>query len=83
MFIRVMIVAAYIYPDIMQSILIPGAMMFLGLAGVTLFFFVSSRGERVVVVEDEKKGNYESPFQLVPALQFAALIVMIKFIAIL
>jgi uncharacterized membrane protein (DUF4010 family) len=30
---------------------------------------------------DEKKREYESPFQLLPALQFAGLIVLIKFIS--
>jgi uncharacterized membrane protein (DUF4010 family) len=44
---------------------------------------MSAWKEKVPVVKAEKEGNYESPFQLVPALQFAGLIVIIKFLAIL
>ena len=83
MFIRVVVVAAYIYPPILDSILIPGGVMFLGLTGMMVYYFLWSRSEKVPVVSEEKKGNYESPFQLVPALQFAGLILIIKFIAIL
>jgi uncharacterized membrane protein (DUF4010 family) len=83
MFIRVVIVAAYIYPQILDSILLPGGVMFLGLAGVTAYYLINAWKEKVPVVKSEKEGNYESPFQLVPALQFAGLIVVIKFFAIL
>ncbi len=57
--------------------------MFIGLAGVTAYLFVNTWKEKIPVVKSEKEGNYESPFQLVPALQFAGLIVIIKFVAIL
>jgi uncharacterized membrane protein (DUF4010 family) len=83
MFIRVIVVAAYIYPTILDSIIVPGMMMFIGLAGVTAYLFVNTWKEKIPVVKSEKEGNYESPFQLVPALQFAGLIVIIKFVAIL
>lgn len=83
MFIRVIVVAAYIYPAILDSIIVPGMMMFIGLAGVTGYLFVNTWKEKIPVVKSEKEGNYESPFQLVPALQFAGLIVIIKFVAIL
>lgn len=83
MFIRVLIVAAYIYPAILDSILLPGSMMFLWLGWVTLYYFLGAWKEKIPVVKAEKEGNYESPFQLVPALQFAWLIVIIKFFAIL
>jgi uncharacterized membrane protein (DUF4010 family) len=83
MFVRVIVVAAYIYPTILDSILLPGTIMFLGLAGVTVYHLINAWKEKVPVVKSEKEGNYESPFQLMPALQFAGLIVIIKFIAIL
>lgn len=83
MFIRVIVVAAYIYPSILDSILLPGTMMFLGLAGVTVYHLMNAWKEKIPAVKSEKEGNYESPFQLVPALQFAGLIVIIKFVAIL
>jgi uncharacterized membrane protein (DUF4010 family) len=83
MFIRVMVVASYIYPTILDSILLPGIMMFVWLASVTVWNLMKAWKEKVPVVTSEKEGNYESPFQLLPALQFAGLIVIIKFIAIL
>lgn len=82
MFIRVVVVAAYIYPPILDSIVIPGGIMFFGLAWVTLYYLINAWKEKVPVVKSEKEGNYESPFQLMPALQFAWLIVIIKFISI-
>jgi uncharacterized membrane protein (DUF4010 family) len=43
---------------------------------------VNAWKEKVPIVKSEKEGNYESPFQLVPALQFAGLIVIIKFLSV-
>jgi len=83
MFIRVIIVAAYIYPAILESIALPAAMMFFGLAGITWYHLIHAWKEKIPVVKSEQEGNYESPFQLIPALQFAGLIIIIKFIAIL
>lgn len=83
MFLRVVVVGSYIYPPILNSIIFPGGMMFLGLAWVTIFYLVQAWDEKVPVIPEEKEGNYESPFQLVPALHFAGLIIVIKFIAIL
>ncbi len=81
MFLRVLIVAAVIYPKILESITLPAIFMFLGLFGMALFYFYESRQEKVPVYEDEKKESYESPFQLLPALQFAGLIVIVKFLS--
>lgn len=71
MFLRVLIVAAVIYPRILETITRPALFMLLGLTGMTLYYFFESRNERIPVQDDEKKESYESPFQLVPALQFA------------
>lgn len=57
--------------------------MFLWLTSVTFFYGAKAYREKIPVVNAEKEWNYESPFQLIPALQFAGLIVIIKFIAIL
>lgn len=81
MFLRVLIVAAVIYPRILETITRPALFMLLGLTGMTLYYFFESRNERIPVQDDEKKESYESPFQLVPALQFAWLIVVVKFIS--
>ncbi len=80
MFLRVIIVAAYIYPNILNSIIIPWGVMFVSLVGIMMYYFILSRHEKVAVVEEEK-WNYESPFQLIPALQFAWLIIVIKFLS--
>lgn len=81
MFIRVIVVAAYIYPLILTSILIPGGVMFIALMWAMIYYFFLSRHEKIPVVEEEKKWAYESPFQLLPALQFAGLIIFIKFLS--
>lgn len=83
MFLRVMVVAVYIYPPIITSIVIPGCMMFLGLVFMMGYYFLTSRHEITPISVEEKRWTYESPFQLIPALQFAWLILVIKFIAIL
>jgi uncharacterized membrane protein (DUF4010 family) len=81
MFIRVIVVAAYLYIAIIQSIWIPATVMFIGIAWTTLYYYLKTKNERITVKVDEKKREYESPFQLLPALQFAGLIVLIKFIS--
>ncbi len=83
MFIRVVIVAWYIFPEILTSILLPGWVMFVTLTLAMLYYLHASWGEKTPIKPDEKKDAYKSPFQLIPALQFAGLIVIIKFIAIL
>lgn len=83
MFIRVVIVAWYIFPSILDSIIFPGGVMFAALTGSMLYYLYASWGETTPMRPDEKKDAYKSPFQLIPALQFAGLIVIIKFVAIL
>lgn len=55
MFLRVVVVAWYIFPNILESIVIPGAVMFLTLAGTTLYFLRASWGEHMPVRPDEEK----------------------------
>ncbi len=81
MFLRVVLVAFVIYPPIIGALLIPGGMMFFGLSAMALYYFLESRHEKIILASDEKKDSYESPFQLIPAMQFAWLIVVIKFIS--
>jgi uncharacterized membrane protein (DUF4010 family) len=82
MFLRVIIVAGIIYPTILTSIWIPATVMFIGLSGMALYYFIQSRQETGVPVDTTEKKEYESPFQLLPAMQFAGLIVIIKFLSI-
>lgn len=71
MFLRVIIVAAIIYPTILTSIWIPAIIMFIGLSGMTIYYLVQSRQETGTPVDTAEKKEYESPFQLIPAMQFA------------
>lgn len=84
MFIRVILVAFVIYPPILASILIPALVMFAGLAGYALYAYFQTRRESTKESEtDTSEKEYESPFQLGPAIQFAGLIVIIKFLSVL
>lgn len=82
MFIRVVLVAFVIYPPILTTILFPASVMFMGLLAMTGFIFFQARKEvSTKEIETETK-EYESPFQLLPAIQFAGLIVIIKFLSV-
>jgi uncharacterized membrane protein (DUF4010 family) len=84
MFLRVIIVAFVIYPPILASIIVPALVMFVWLSGYAGYAYLQTRREssKPATVDTEEK-EYESPFQLVPAMQFAWLIVVIKFLSIL
>ncbi len=81
MFIRVIVVAGYLYLQILETIWLPATIMFAGLIGSTLYYYLKTRDEKVIVWLDEKKREYESPFKIIPALQFAGLIVIVKFVS--
>lgn len=71
MFIRVIIVAFVIYPPILSTILLPASIMFLGLLAMTVFVFFQARKEGSTKEIETEAKEYESPFQLLPAIQFA------------
>ena len=48
---------------------------------MALYYFLASLHEKIAITPDEQKDTYESPFQLLPAIEFAGLIVVIKFIS--
>jgi len=79
MFIRVIAISGFYSPAIVGTIIIPAGVMFLGLVGVAFYLVRKSSRERIVQIEEKTK--YESPFQLIPALQFAVMVVGIKFMA--
>lgn len=83
MFLRVLIVAGIIYPNILTTIWIPATVMFIGLSGMAIYYYRESLKETPAPIDEEKEKEYESPFQLIPAMQFAWLIVVIKFFSIL
>lgn len=82
MFLRVIIIAWGIYPKILTAIWIPATVMFFGLSGMALYYFLESLKEKVVPIDSNEKKEYESPFQLIPAIEFAGLIAVIKFLSI-
>lgn len=49
MFLRVVLVAAYLYIDILASLWIPATAMFFGLAGMTLYYYLKTRNEKIIV----------------------------------
>jgi uncharacterized membrane protein (DUF4010 family) len=79
MFIRVIAISGFYSPAIVSTIIIPASVMFLALVGVAFSLVRKSSRERIVQIEEKTK--YESPFQLLPALQFAGMVVAIKFVA--
>lgn len=82
MFLRVIIIAWGIYPKILTTIWIPATIMLIWLSGMTLYFYKKSREEVWDIRQDNEERKYESPFQLLPAIQFALLIAIIKFLSI-
>jgi uncharacterized membrane protein (DUF4010 family) len=79
MFIRVILISAFYSPEILSTIILPASIMFVTLAWATYYYYSVSTHERLI--KTEEKDVYESPFQLVPALEFALIIVLIKFVA--
>lgn len=79
MFIRVIVISAFYSPAILGTIIIPAGIMFVTLVGSAIYLVRKSSRERIVQIEE--KTEYKSPFQLIPAFQFAGLVVLIKFIA--
>ncbi len=78
MFIRVILISWFYSPEILPIILIPACAMFTTLASCTLYLYKLANKWTITVEETQK---YESPFRVAPALQFAWLILLIKFIA--
>lgn len=49
MFIRVIVVAGYLYLQILETIWLPATIMFAGLIGSTLYYYLKTRDEKVIV----------------------------------
>jgi uncharacterized membrane protein (DUF4010 family) len=79
MFIRVIAISGFYSPAILGTIIIPASIMFLTLGGSVIYLIHRASKERIV--QPEEKTTFESPFQLIPAFQFAGMVVAIKFIA--
>jgi len=79
MFLRVFIVVLFFSASLFWAIIIPGGVMFLTFLACTGYFYWKSRSEKIKKSTGEK--TLRSPFRIVPALQFAGIIVLIKFIS--
>lgn len=81
MFIRVLLVAGYLYVNIVETIWIPAWVMLIWLSWMAWYYAIQRKNETSPIKLEEKKEHYESPFQIIPALQFSLLIIFIKFIS--
>jgi uncharacterized membrane protein (DUF4010 family) len=80
MFIRVILISTFYNPLLVSAIFLPALVMFVTLSTSAYYFYTRAKKERLVKIE-EKENTYESPFRIVPALQFALIVVVIKFFA--
>lgn len=79
MFIRVMAIVAFTYSALLAAIFIPALAMFVVFMGLTGYFYLTSKKQ--ASQESHIEDKVQSPFQIAPALKFAAFILMIKFIS--
>ncbi len=79
MFVRVFIVVLFFSASLFGAIIIPGGIMFVTFLACTGYFYLKSKNENVK--KSVSSENIRSPFRIAPALQFATVIVLIKFIS--
>ena len=80
MLLRVMLITAVFAFALVKTIAVPILLMFAVLAGFIIYHFVEAKREKKSeeVHLDQK---LESPFQVLPAVKFAGLILLIKFLS--
>lgn len=82
MVVRVVILSWVIAPNIIGYLIFPATGMFLSLVIMTWFFFLRSRKLKTDLHPDAQQSHeHESPFQLGGAIQFAGVILFIKFVS--
>jgi uncharacterized membrane protein (DUF4010 family) len=85
MCIRVIAISGFYSPQILGVVMIPALCMLAGLIGTAYYFGRQASTVRVVKTEttpeSTTKPEYESPFRLIPAIQFAGVIVVVKFLS--
>ena len=80
MCIRVIIVAGFINPAMLGTILIPAIAMLFGLGGAAWYYY--RKNQKTDHSEEiEETDEYESPFEISSAMKFAGVVVFVKFIA--
>ncbi len=80
MFLRVFAIVGVFSASLLWAIILPGWAMFLAFLLATGYFYWRSTKENAKK-QATVENNVRSPFRIVPALQFAGIIVIIKFIS--
>jgi uncharacterized membrane protein (DUF4010 family) len=83
MCIRVIAISGFYSSEILKVVTIPALCMLGWLVGTAYYFYRKTNTTTVKIETEtvEKNTEYESPFRLLPAIQFAGVIVMIKFLS--
>ncbi len=97
MFVRVILISSFYNPEIVNTILLPSSIMLITLAGSAYYFFWKSKKQQIgslstfskwrhheqteIQEDSHLTDSYESPFQLIPALKFAGIVAVVKFLA--
>ena len=84
MCIRVIAISGFYSSAILSVVTIPALCMLAGLLGTAYYFYQQSPLVRIVKKDEPEPSEnteYESPFRLVPAMQFALVIVAVKFVS--
>jgi uncharacterized membrane protein (DUF4010 family) len=79
MCIRVIAISGFYSITLLSVVIVPALCMLAGLVGTAIYFY--TKIPKQVENELEEPEWYESPFQLIPAIQFALVIVAVKFIS--
>jgi uncharacterized membrane protein (DUF4010 family) len=84
MCIRVIAISGFYSSEILRVVMVPALCMFAGLIGTAYYYYRQYSPTTLVKKEEgiiEEQTEYESPFRLLPAIQFAGVIVAIKFLS--
>lgn len=80
MLIRVILITAVFAFALVKTIAVPILLMFLVLIGFIIYHFIRAKSEtKETVIHMEEK--LESPFKVLPAIKFALLVLLIKFLS--
>lgn len=80
MFLRVFVIVLFFSTSLFGALIIPGWVMFATFLLATTYFYFKAKKNTKIKNESEDK-NIRSPFRIAPALKFAWVIVLIKFIS--
>jgi len=79
MFLRVFAIVFFVSISVFSTFFFPALAMFLAFLIATLYFYRQSRNTKKIT--SDESASMRSPFRILPALQFAGIIVLVKFIS--